>query len=165
MSNVWIKLNREELKELMSPNTAISALSRAPVRQSANRALRKVFARPPEHRTLGDSFEDERGRIQDLIVGAPIDSVTRITTVKGAVRGNHLHKLTIQWTYVLTGCLLMANGATEVSVGPGEMVVHRPETPHAWKAIEDTDCLVFTLGPRSGEQYESDTYRLEKPLL
>jgi hypothetical protein len=44
-------------------------------------------------------------------------------------------------------------------------VKHEPGVPHAWKALEDTDCLVFTRGPRSGEDYESDTYRLEEPLL
>lgn len=119
----------------------------------------------PIHRLLADSFEDERGTIQDIIDGAPIDSVTRITTVKGAIRGNHFHKATIQWTYVLSGCLLMANGAAVTTIGPGEIVVHKPMAPHAWKAIEDTDCLVFTLGPRSGDKYESDTHRLKKPLL
>lgn len=119
----------------------------------------------PIHRLLADSFEDERGTIQDVIDGAPIDSVTRITTVKGAVRGNHLHKATTQWTYVLSGYLLMANGTTTATIGPGEIAVHKPMTPHAWKALEDSDVLVFTLGPRSGDRYESDTHRLKKPLL
>jgi hypothetical protein len=45
------------------------------------------------------------------------------------------------------------------------MVEHKPGMPHAWKALEDTVCLVFTKGPRSGEGYESDTYRLDDPLL
>jgi quercetin dioxygenase-like cupin family protein len=112
---------------------------------------------------MGDRFEDPRGEIQDLITG-PIDSVTRITTVKGAIRGNHFHKRTTQWTYVLSGSLLVSNGLERV-LGSGEMVVDRPGEPHAWKALEDTDCLVFTRGPRSGDQYESDTFRLEVPLL
>jgi quercetin dioxygenase-like cupin family protein len=50
-------------------------------------------------------------------------------------------------------------------VGAGEVVKHPPGTPHAWRALEDTECLVFTLGPRSGEDYESDVIRLEEPLL
>ena len=40
-----------------------------------------------------------------------------------------------------------------------------PGDPHAWKALEDSECLVFTRGPRSGENYEEDTYRLDTPLL
>jgi quercetin dioxygenase-like cupin family protein len=113
---------------------------------------------PPE------SFWDERGVIRDLL-NEPINSVTRITTAKGAVRGNHVHRKTRQMTYVLTGCLLMANGEDVMNVGPGEMVVHEPGEPHAWRALVDTDCIVFTRGPRAGEDFESDTYRLQVPLL
>ena len=113
---------------------------------------------PPE------SFSDERGAIRDLLT-EPIDSITRITTAKDAVRGTHVHRRTTQWTYVLSGCLLMANGKDITNVGPGELVVHEPSEPHAWRALVDTDCLVFTRGPRSGDRYEEDTFRLEVPLL
>lgn len=112
---------------------------------------------------LPDAFTDERGWIRDLIVD-PDEAVTRIHTVKGAVRGNHFHKLTTQWTYVLSGSLQIADGHNVMIIGPDEMVVHYPTEPHAWKALEDTDCLVFTSGPRA-ENYESDTYRLDKPIL
>jgi quercetin dioxygenase-like cupin family protein len=112
---------------------------------------------------MSDRHEDARGVIQDWL--GPLDSVTHITTKKDAVRGNHVHHKTTQWTLVLKGRLLMASGATRHEVGPLECCVHNPGDPHAWRALEDTDCLVFTKGPRSGEQYESDTYRLEEPLL
>lgn len=112
---------------------------------------------------MSDRFEDERGVIQDLL--GPIDSVTRITTVKGAVRGNHVHERTTQWTLVLKGRLLMVTGSIRHELWPLEMAVHRPGTPHAWKALEDAECLVFSRGPRSGEDYETDTVRLEEPLL
>jgi quercetin dioxygenase-like cupin family protein len=110
-----------------------------------------------------DRFEDHRGVIQDVL--GRIDAVTRISTVAGAVRGNHYHEKTTQWTLVLSGRLLMASGDTVTEVGAGEVVKHPPGTPHAWRALEDTECLVFTLGPRSGEDYESDVIRLEEPLL
>lgn len=113
---------------------------------------------------MSDHFEDERGLIRDLFVG-PLDAVTEIFTVKGAVRGNHVHRETTQWTYIVSGSLEMMHG-TEVSfAAAGELVKDEPGMPHAWKALEDTLCLVFTKGPRSGEDYESDTYRLEEPLL
>ena len=66
---------------------------------------------------------------------------------------------------MLNGKLTMASGDIRTVLGPGEIVKHPPGTPHAWKAIEDTDCLVFTKGPRSGEDYELDTHRLAEPLL
>jgi quercetin dioxygenase-like cupin family protein len=116
---------------------------------------------------LGASFEDDRGVIQDLIAtpASPITSVTRIHTKQGAVRGNHVHKLTTQWTYVITGNLCVTNGHGDVFLGPGEMVVHEPGEPHAWKATQDTDCIVITCGPRAGEDYETDTFRLDRPLI
>lgn len=160
-----VDLSRDELHELLNPPARLSLLShrRASVRKSAYEKLRGALEEQP-HRVLADSFEDDRGRIQDLIDG-PIDSVTRITTKKWAIRGNHWHERTTQWTYILSGQLLMANGGRTRTVGAGEMVVHLPGEPHAWQAVVDTDVLVFTRGPRSGTGYESDTFRLDEPLL
>lgn len=115
---------------------------------------------------MSSRFEDDRGVIQDWFgPDEPIDSVTYITTVKDAIRGNHYHEHTWQWTLVLSGRLLMASGYTENEMGAGMMVTHPPGDHHAWKALEDSECVVFTRGPRSGENYEADTHRLEKPLL
>lgn len=112
---------------------------------------------------MADRFEDERGVIQDLL--GPVDAVTHIFTRQGAVRGNHVHHRTTQWAYVISGRLLVATqegfkrDAREC--GPGTLICEPPGVPHAWEAIEDTEVLVFTKGPRSGENYESDTVRLE----
>ena len=117
---------------------------------------------------MADRFEDARGVIQDILPG-PIDGVTHIFTKAGAVRGNHVHRETTQWAYVLSGRLL---AVTETGgfvhrdeYGPGELACDEPGVPHAWKALEDTEVLVFTRGPRTGEGYESDTERLRTPLL
>lgn len=112
---------------------------------------------------MSDRFEDDRGVIQDLFDGEPV-AVTHITTTQGAVRGNHVHRETTQWTYLLAGSLRIANGDRRFVLNPGDVTTHMPGDPHAWKAIEDSECLVFTRGPR-GEDYESDTYRLDDPLL
>lgn len=112
---------------------------------------------------LPEPITDGRGSIRDLI--GKVDGVTRIRTKKGAIRGNHVHRQTRQWTYVVSGNLLVAWPGRTVVVIPGEMVVDEPGEPHAWKAITDVDCLVFTVGPRTGEDYESDTERLKEPLL
>jgi quercetin dioxygenase-like cupin family protein len=114
----------------------------------------------------GDRFEDERGVIQDLITRR-IDAITEITTKAGAVRGNHVHHLTTQWAYVVSGKMLFAAQNTDGTFAericfPGETVCELPGQPHAWRAIEDTTVLVFTRGPRSGTGYESDTQRLKE---
>lgn len=114
---------------------------------------------------MSDRFEDHRGVIQDLLVG-PIDAVTEIFTKAGAVRGNHVHLETTQWTYVVSGAMEVKSGEGQSrTIVPGDIICEAPGIPHAWKAVQDTMVLVFTRGPRSGEAYETDTHRLEEPLL
>ena len=117
---------------------------------------------------MADRFEDHRGVIQDVLPG-PIDCVTHISTVRDAVRGNHSHAETWQWTWILAGRLLVVtekDGYRKRSEhGPGEMITDEPGTIHAWKALTDCEVLVFTRGPRSGQNYEEDVQRLEKPIL
>lgn len=113
---------------------------------------------------IDTSFEDHRGTITDVFVEDD-RAVTIVRSVKGAVRGNHIHRETDQWTYVLSGRLRITTGAEEETFGPGEMAVNLKGEPHAWEALEDTVCVVFTYGPRSGPNYEKDTFRLEEPLI
>jgi quercetin dioxygenase-like cupin family protein len=117
-------------------------------------------------------FEDDRGVIQDIL--GPVDAVTHIFTRQGAVRGNHVHYQTTQWTLVISGQLLIVTdpdkadrpgGYQHAVYGPGDMACEEAGVPHAWKALKDTQVLVFTKGPRSGTDYEKDTVRLETPLL
>ncbi len=113
--------------------------------------------------------QDARGSISDVLAGQPFDAATIIESRRGAVRGNHYHKDTIQWTYLLSGRLLVAawregRPIEESEVQPGELVRHDALEAHSVKALEDSVFLVLTRGPRSGEDYESDTYRLATPL-
>lgn len=127
---------------------------------------------------MADRFEDRRGIIQDLplqpllnMFGSTIiDGVTHIFTRAGAVRGNHIHKRTTQWTYILSGRMLVAGkhvavDGVPVEFGAGTMLCEPAGIAHAWRALEDTTVLVFTRGPRTGEDYETDTERLDVPLL
>jgi len=119
------------------------------------------------------SFTDERGKIEDLLIfDAPtIDSVARISSTKGAIRGNHYHKKTNQWTYIVKGKTRVVsqscagNHLHDVTASAGMVLYHEAGTAHAFQAIEDTEWLVFTEGPRKGKDYESDTFRLDIPLI
>jgi quercetin dioxygenase-like cupin family protein len=113
---------------------------------------------------MTDRHEDARGVIQDLLT-EPVDSVTEIFTKAGAVRGNHTHTETVQWTYVVSGKMWVVRrkpGGYPVAAQclPGELICDEPGVAHAWKALEDTTVLVFTRGPRSGANYEDDVQRL-----
>ena len=116
------------------------------------------------------AFSDERGKIIDLIENEEIHAITLITFTKGAVRGNHFHKETTQWNYLIKGKIKLVTQmpgekVVETIMQPGEFTVTRPNDRHALQAMEDSEVMVFTKGPRGGKEYESDTYRLDVPLV
>ena len=52
-----------------------------------------------------------------------------------------------------------------IILSKGDLVVTSSNESHAIKAIQHSEYLVFTQGPRGGKEYESDTFRLIKPLI
>jgi len=113
---------------------------------------------------------DARGAITDIVENVPFDSLILITSARGAVRGNHFHKETIQYTYILSGtCRYFSQkpgGPVEqATVVKGDLIVSPPMESHAFEALEDSELLAFCKGPRAGSQYESDTFRLAEPLV
>jgi quercetin dioxygenase-like cupin family protein len=117
-----------------------------------------------------ESLHDERGEITDLLRNVEIDSVTLIRTRKGAVRGNHYHHETEQYTYILEGAVWWVAqtpgvGRSEKMARKGDLILSPANERHAMRAEEDSVFLVFTRGPRSGNNYESDTFRIDPPLI
>jgi len=122
-----------------------------------------------EHTKPEISFEDSRGVIKDILYNEPVDHITVITSAKGVVRGNHYHKQTIQWVYLYAGKLRSLTRKQDEDVvarvlEPGDLLVTDVLEEHALEALEDSVFFVFTRGPRGGEDYEDDTYRLDTPL-
>jgi quercetin dioxygenase-like cupin family protein len=116
------------------------------------------------------SFSDARGEILDLIENDLINAVTIVTFKQGAVRGNHYHKDTTQYNYLLSGkiklvCQVPGGKITETIMDKGDFIVTLPNERHALVGLEDAELLVLTRGPRGGKEYESDTFRLETPLV
>lgn len=115
------------------------------------------------------SFRDERGEITDILAKEPIEYVTLITQAKGTTRGNHYHKETIQWNYVLSGRLklltqLPGDSVMSTVLEVGDLAVTVQDERHAIEALEDSVFLVLTRGVRGGADYEKDTFRLAQPL-
>lgn len=110
------------------------------------------------------NYEDERGKITDLLV-TPEYSITHITFTEGAVRGNHYHKKTIQHDFILSGELICKTDKSEFVCHPEQDITHFPGTQHAYQAIKDSEILSICYGPRKGEDYSIDTYKLDIPLL
>jgi quercetin dioxygenase-like cupin family protein len=115
---------------------------------------------------LAHPLIDQRGLIQDLLA-APIDSVRIVRTKQHAVRGNHRHDQTTEWTYVLKGKLLVVTQAeAEAAVNyeharTGDFFVDPPGQAHAWQALEDSTCLVLS----QGRGADLDTQALSEALI
>ena len=53
----------------------------------------------------------------------------------------------------------------KIILSKGDLVVTSSNESHAIIAIQHSEYLVFTQGPRGGKEYEKDTFRLKKPLI
>ncbi len=116
------------------------------------------------------AFTDARGSITDLISDDAINAVTLITFAKGAIRANHYHEHTVQWNYVISGEILLVTQIpgeekNERILNVGDFAVTRVNERHALKGVTEASVLILTRGPRAGEQYENDTFRLSEPLI
>ena len=115
------------------------------------------------------NYKDERGFIVDLLEKKNINAITYITQKKGKIRGNHFHKKTIQWNYVLKGKLELItkknNKKKKIILSKGDLVETSKNEAHAFRALRNSEFLVFTQGPRGGKEYENDTFRLHNPLI
>ena len=115
------------------------------------------------------AFKDVRGAIVDILDGVPVECVTLLTSKRGAIRGNHYHRKTTQYLYVLEGRLraYAQDPGKRVHarvVRAGDLIVTPPGERHAFEALADSVLLACAHGPRSGKSYESDTYRLDVPI-
>ncbi len=115
------------------------------------------------------AFKDARGSILDILDDVDLNSVTLITNKKGAVRANHFHKKTVQYTFVLSGRVRYVGkgpgGRKSAVLKAGDLAVSPPHEAHAIEALTDATFLALSYGPRHGRNYEADTFRLAKPLL
>lgn len=115
------------------------------------------------------SFSDDRGDITDIFFKKNINHACVITNTPGAVRANHYHKFTTQYTYVLSGTLHYyskpvdsEDAPASIVAGEGDMIISEPNEIHAMKAgIYGCTFIAFAEGPRGGEDYENDTFRVE----
>lgn len=119
------------------------------------------------------SHKDGRGIIRDVFEAGAPDSVTVVSSVQGAIRGNHFHRASTQYTYLVSGRLRVVvrdvrDDASSVEthvLTAGDLVRHDPYEAHAYFAEQDSVLLAFAKGLRKGRDYERDTYRLPRPLI
>ena len=115
----------------------------------------RVAIRPP--------FTDERGDILNL-VDAPFTSAAVITSVKGAIRGNHYHKTDSHYCWLQKGRMVYAHRPAGETAAPQQWVIEAgqlfytpPMYEHAMHFTEDSVLLVFARNNREMTHYDADT--------
>jgi dTDP-4-dehydrorhamnose 3,5-epimerase-like enzyme len=114
------------------------------------------------------AFKDSRGFIKDIFYKEKINHVAHIITNNArAVRGNHYHKKTTQFIYIVSGSLNYwyktlnsKKKAKMIHVLKGEIVKTPPYEIHALTFNEKNEFIVFSKGLRGGKDYEKDTFRV-----
>jgi quercetin dioxygenase-like cupin family protein len=113
---------------------------------------------------------NEKGVFVELLSDKVINSVSYLTCKKGFVHGNHYHKYTTHYNYVVFGKILLVtqvenNELVKTFLKKGEMYTISPMEKHAIFAMEDTELLVLAKGPNGNKEFESDTYPTWEPLI
>jgi quercetin dioxygenase-like cupin family protein len=120
--------------------------------------MRNIFDR--------EYFVDKRGFIVDILYNTKINHVALIKSNKKSIRGNHFHKKTIQYTYVLDGKLYYfkkkGRSYHKKILKKGDLIKTMPLEIHAFKFLaKKNTLLIFSSGLRGGKDYEKDTFRVE----
>jgi dTDP-4-dehydrorhamnose 3,5-epimerase-like enzyme len=117
--------------------------------------------------------KDDRGAIVDIFYKEEVNHVNSITSIKGALRGDHYHKKTTQHILMVSGSMEYWHKSVEsnepaehIVVKKGDMVTTPPYEVHALRILEDdTEFITFSSGLRGGQDYEADTFRVEPSLI
>lgn len=111
-------------------------------------------------------FVDDRGAILNL-VDAPFESASVITSVAGALRGNHYHKTDYHYCWLQSGKMRYLHRPVGSSapagawvIEPGQMFYTPPLYEHAMEFLEPSVLFVFAKNNREMANYEADTVRI-----
>ena len=113
-------------------------------------------------------FKDNRGLIADIIYNKSVNHIAYITTKKNGIRGNHYHKKTVQYSFILEGKInyyskFKKNKKVKIiALKKGDLIKSKINEIHAFKTISDKSImLAITAGIRGGKDYEKDTFRVD----
>ena len=125
--------------------------------------------------SIKPAFKDKRGSIADILEGEVVKHIGIITFSKGAVRGNHYHKISTQYTYVLDGKIKFETRSTSKGskvqskiLKAGDFASIPQGVIHTYTALTKASLLDFTTLARTDNGYEKDTIRIgdiAKPKL
>ena len=113
---------------------------------------------------IPQTFTDDRGSIDNLADGT-LGDVALISSIKGAMRANHVHAQDWHFSYLVEGSMDYVwrdlDGKEKFTTGiKGQMLFTPPGIPHKMIFLEDSLFIAISAKNRSSENYEQDTTRL-----
>ena len=96
-------------------------------------------------------FRDTRGIIADVIYKNQINHIGYISSKKNSIRGNHYHKKTTQYNFVLDGVINYYSKTKKqkkikiIKLKKGDLILTKPNEIHAFKTISRKVFLWFLL--------------------
>lgn len=115
---------------------------------------------------LDKPYEDDRGIIQNIWLGHS-GSATYITSKKGSVRAEHIHKLECHGCFIISGSIEYTERDNEGKLifkktfNEGEMFFSKPGVWHKMKMLEDTKMITLNNIVKSHDNYENDLIRIK----
>ena len=120
-----------------------------------------------------NSFEDERGKIDNYELPESVNLIATITSKKGTVRANHFHPIQEQKCLLISGKyisiykdILVPNSTVKHQlVQSGDLSIMPPMMAHTMIFLEDSVFVNLVNGNRDHEKFGEHTikYELVKP--
>lgn len=114
--------------------------------------------------TIPQTFSDERGWIANIADG-DLGDVAYITSVKGAIRANHVHAQDWHLSFMISGSMHYSWESNDKSihkilVSENDLIYTPPQVPHRMEFLENSKFIAIAKLRRSHLEYEADTQRL-----
>ncbi len=120
---------------------------------------------------IPQEFNDQRGAIKNIADGA-LGDVAFITSTKGAVRANHIHRLDWHLTYLVSGKMIYqwkespeSNAQERIEICAGQLFYTPANTPHKMTFLEESQFIAVSGLHRDRDSYEMDTRRLAEDFF
>ena len=128
----------------------------------AQRTKKVLFS----NRSIKPVFTDARGIISDILE-EPVSHIGLVTFTKGAARGNHYHKKSVQYSYILKGKVRLDISSLDrkkkkkYMLKEGDLTTIPTQTIHTYTALTPALMLDITTYDQKKNRYEEDTYRIK----
>ena len=98
---------------------------------------------------LNTVIADDRGKLIDVLLNMNYKQMNHVITKKGTIRGNHYHKYTEEFFYILHGKVIVnvtnlrTNEVTNFTAESGSLFIIEPYEYHTIEILEDSEWIVL----------------------